>query len=75
MNLIFTGSGEFGVPMLRALLRSPHRVVQVISQPDRPAGRGRGMMSTAISQVALDANLPLLRTGNINDRNLCPPPT
>src|SRR5665213_987005 len=72
MNLIFTGSGEFGVPTLRALLRSPHRVVQVISQPDRPAGRGRGLTPTAISQVALEANLPLLRTGNINGETLPP---
>jgi methionyl-tRNA formyltransferase len=72
MNLIFTGSGEFGVPTLRALLHSQHRVVQVISQPDRPAGRGRELTPTAISQVAIDANLPLLRTGNINGETLSP---
>jgi methionyl-tRNA formyltransferase len=72
MNLIFTGSGEFGVPTLRALLRSPHRVVQVISQPDRPAGRGRGLTPTAISHIAIEANIPLLRTSNINAENLPP---
>ncbi|HWE02716.1 MAG TPA: methionyl-tRNA formyltransferase [Tepidisphaeraceae bacterium] len=72
MNVIFTGSGEFGVPTLRALLRTPHRIVQVISQPDRPAGRGRGLTPTAISQVAAEANLPLLRTGDINSERLPP---
>ena len=72
MKIIFTGSGEFGVPTLRTLLASAHKVVQVVSQPDRPAGRGRGLTPTAISQVAIEANLPLLRTENINGETLTP---
>ena len=39
LDIIFAGSGEFGVPTLRALAGSGHRVVKVVSQPDRPAGR------------------------------------
>jgi methionyl-tRNA formyltransferase len=70
LRIIFSGSGEFGVPTLDALLRSPHQVVQVVSQPDRPAGRGRGLTPTPISQAALAANLPLLRTDNINAEKL-----
>ncbi len=72
MDLIFTGSGEFGLPTLNALLRGPHRVVQVVSQPDRPAGRGRGLTPTPISQRAIEAGLPLLRTDNINSQTLPP---
>src|SRR6185437_8476475 len=72
MNLIFTGSGEFGVPTLRALVRGPHRVVQVVSQPDRPAGRGRGLTPTPISQTAIELGLPLIRTENINAETLPP---
>jgi methionyl-tRNA formyltransferase len=72
MNIIFTGAGEFGVPTLRILLGSKHRVVQVVSQPDRPAGRGRGLTPTAISSVALEAGLPLIRTENINAEKLPP---
>ncbi|MDB5302193.1 MAG: fmt [Phycisphaerales bacterium] len=70
LRIIFSGSGEFGVPTLGALLRSQHQMVQVISQPDRPAGRGRGMTPTPVSQAAVAANLPLLRTDNINVEKL-----
>ena len=72
MNLIFTGSGEFGVPTLRALVRGPHRVAQVVSQPDRPAGHGRGLTPTPVSQAAIQLGLPLIRTENINAQTLLP---
>ena len=72
LNLIFCGSGEFGLPTFSALLGSGHRIVRVISQPDRPAGRGRGLTPTPISQAAVDAKLPLLRTADIN-KELLPP--
>jgi methionyl-tRNA formyltransferase len=70
LRIIFSGSGEFGVPTLDALLRSRHQVIQVVSQPDRPAGRGRGLTPTPISHAALAASLPLLRTDNINAEKL-----
>lgn len=69
-SLIFAGSGAFGLPALGALLDSDHRIVQVVSQPDRPAGRGRKLTSTPIAQFALEHSLPLLRTGDINSENL-----
>src|SRR5436305_11579676 len=72
LNLIFCGSGEFGLPNFAGLLRSGHRIVQVISQPDRPAGRGRELTPTPISQAALAADLPLIRTADINSETLPP---
>ncbi|MGB7158817.1 MAG: methionyl-tRNA formyltransferase [Tepidisphaeraceae bacterium] len=72
LQVIFAGSGEFGVPTLSALLDAGHQIVQVISQPDRPAGRGRGLTPTPISQFALDRGLPPLRTANINTEALPP---
>src|SRR5438270_11894691 len=70
LRILFAGSGEFGVPTLTALLQGAHQVVQVISQPDRPAGRGRGLTPTPLSQAALAAGLPLLRTPDINQERL-----
>jgi methionyl-tRNA formyltransferase len=70
MRIIFTGSGEFGGPTLRALLREGHKIATVVSQPDRPAGRGRDLTPTPISTIALEAGLPLIRTGNINAERL-----
>lgn len=72
LRIIFAGSGEFGVPTFRALLQSPHQLVQVVSQPDRPAGRGRGLTPTPISNEAIRAGLPLLRTDNLNAQTLPP---
>jgi methionyl-tRNA formyltransferase len=66
LRILFAGSGEFGLPTLRALLDSPHEVVQVITQPDRPAGRGRGLTPTPVGRLADDAGVPAIRTANIN---------
>lgn len=66
LRLIFAGSGEFGLPTLKALASAGHRLVQVYSQPDRPAGRGRKLLPTPIAQAALNHSWPLIRTANIN---------
>jgi methionyl-tRNA formyltransferase len=70
MELIFSGSGEFGLPTLRALIGAGHDIVQVVSQPDRPAGRGRTMTPTPVAAFAESHNLPLLKTANINNETL-----
>jgi methionyl-tRNA formyltransferase len=72
LRIIFAGSGEFGLPTLRALSEAGHEIVQVVSQPDRPAGRGRGLTPTPIAKFALTQNLPLRRTQNINAESLPP---
>jgi len=63
MRLIFAGSGAFGLPTLAVLKQ---RVICVVSQPDRPAGRGRHPTPTPIAQYAIENNLPLIRTADIN---------
>jgi methionyl-tRNA formyltransferase len=70
LSIIFAGSGEFGIPTLRALIDAGHRITQVVSQPDRPAGRGRKLTPTAVAQLAIDGSLPLIRTENINIEKL-----
>jgi methionyl-tRNA formyltransferase len=67
LRIFFLGSGSFGLPTLEMLHRQ-HTVVGIVSQPDRPAGRGRQSTPTAISQFALDHSImPLIRPDNIND--------
>ena len=72
LDLIFSGAGEFGLPTLRALIDAGHQIIQVISQPDRPAGRGRTMTPTPIAAFAVSQGLPLLKTANINSETLPP---
>lgn len=66
LRIIFAGSGEFGLPTLRGLMGSSHQVLQVVTQPDRPAGRGRGVTPTPVAKFADENRVPCLRTGNIN---------
>ena len=53
------GSGDFAVPSLEALIRSDHDVVALITQPDKPAGRGRKLRMPPTKQVALDAGIEI----------------
>jgi len=71
-KLIFAGSGEFGVPTLHALLAANYPIVQVITQPDRPAGRGRKLAPTPVALFAEKHALPLIKTDNINKESLPP---
>lgn len=67
MDLIFFGSGAFGLPTLRAVVRE-HRVLGVISQPDRPAGRGGQLTPTPISEFVRTQlpGVPLLTPADVN---------
>jgi len=60
MRIAFLGTSPFAVPTLEALLNSDHKVVGVVTGPDKPAGRGRGLKPTPIKVRALEANLPIL---------------
>jgi methionyl-tRNA formyltransferase len=59
LRLAFAGTPEFAVPALQALLDSPHRVVGVLTQPDRPKGRGRQMASSSVKLLAQSRGVPL----------------
>jgi methionyl-tRNA formyltransferase len=52
LRIAFAGTPEFALPALRALLDSRHRVVGVLTQPDRPAGRGLGLRASAVKLLA-----------------------
>jgi methionyl-tRNA formyltransferase len=67
VRLVFFGTPEFAVPTLAALIAGPHPVVAVVSQPDRPQGRGRKTQPSPVSLVAQGANLPLLRPERVGD--------
>ena len=66
MRLVLLGSGIFGVPTFEALA-DRHDVELVVSQPDRPAGRGRALQPTPVSSWAADRGLPLQTTDDVND--------
>src|SRR5713226_2951629 len=58
MRIVFCGTPEFAVPTLRRLIAEPDFTVEaVVTQPDRPRGRGHRVASSAVKDVALDAGL------------------
>lgn len=57
MNIIFAGTPEFAVPALAALIEAGHHIVMVLTQPDRPAGRGMQLKASPIKQLALQHGL------------------
>lgn len=61
MKVLFWGTPDFALPTLRALLEGPHPVVGVVTQPDRPAGRGRSLRRSPVKELAADAGLPVLQ--------------
>lgn len=58
-RLVFAGTPEFAATILRALLESPHQIVAVYTQPDRPAGRGRKPRPCAVKVVAQSHGLDI----------------
>ena len=66
-RIIFAGTPDFSVPPLRALIESPHEVVAVYTQPDRPAGRGRKVAYSPVKEVALDAGIPVCQPVNFKE--------
>jgi methionyl-tRNA formyltransferase len=72
MKIIFAGSGEFGVPTLKRLVEAGHEIVAVVTQPDRPAGRGKKLTPTPIAGFAQTSSLSPLKTADINKEQLPP---
>ncbi len=59
LRLVFCGTPSFAVPSLRALLQAGHTVELVLTQPDRPSGRGMKITASAVKTAALEAGLPV----------------
>src|SRR5581483_1379483 len=58
MRVVFLGTPEFAVPSLAALA-SEHQIIAVLTQPDRPKGRGNQLTASPVKAAALDLNIPV----------------
>ncbi len=59
MNIIFAGTPDFSVPILRALLASEHNVIAVYTQPDKASGRGQHIQMSPVKECAIEHNIPV----------------
>ncbi len=67
MRVVFMGTPEFAVPCLDTLLNQGHQVLGVVTQPDRPKGRGRQFACSPVKQAALAAGLPVLQPAKVRE--------
>jgi methionyl-tRNA formyltransferase len=67
MRVVFMGTPEFAVPSLEALLKSGDQVVGIVTQPDRPKGRGQALTSSPIKLIAERERLPFLQPTKMKD--------
>lgn len=68
-GIIFFGTPQFAVPTLRVLISKGEKILLVITQPDRPKGRGKIIQPSEVKKIALQHNLPIVQPENIKDEN------
>jgi methionyl-tRNA formyltransferase len=67
LNIVYFGTPEFALPTLRRLYDSHHRIVSVVSQPDRPRGRGHRLAPTPTKELASEHGTPVLQPERLKD--------
>lgn len=66
MRVVFMGTPEFAIPSLQAIVKSGHEVVLVVTQPDKPAGRGLKLKPPPVKVVAQQMGLPVFQPEKLN---------
>ncbi|MFH1371345.1 MAG: methionyl-tRNA formyltransferase [Planctomycetota bacterium] len=67
MNIVYLGSGQFGLLCLDAMAQSSHRISLVVTQPAQPAGRGRKPTPTPVDKWAAENSIPVIEAPDVND--------
>ncbi len=71
MRVVFWGTPDFAVESLKALINSKHKVVAVVTQPDKPKGRGKKIQPPPVKEVAQKYGIPVLQPEKVkNNREL-----
>ncbi len=65
LKIIFMGTPQLAVPVLKALLKAEHNLVGVYSQPDRQSGRGKRVQHTPVKKAALELGLPVFQPASL----------
>lgn len=67
MKMIFMGTPDFSVPALKALAEQGHQVIAVVTQPDKPKGRGKAVQMTPVKEAALELNIPVYQPVKVRE--------
>ena len=67
MKVVFMGTPDFAVSALKAIIEAGHRVVAVVTQPDRPKGRGKEIQMTPVKECAIAHGIPVFQPVKVKD--------
>ena len=67
MRIVFMGTPDFSVPTLEALVNGGHDVIAVVTQPDKPKGRGKAVLMTPVKEKALELSIPVYQPVKVRD--------
>ena len=67
MRILFMGTPDFSVPTLESLLDSEHEIIGVVTQPDKPKGRGKHIVLPPVKVVALEKGIPVYQPSKVKD--------
>ena len=67
MRVVFMGTPDFSVGTLRELAKAGHEIAGVISQPDKPKGRGKNLQPTPVKEAAMELGLPVYQPKKVRD--------
>jgi methionyl-tRNA formyltransferase len=67
LKIIFAGTPDFAVPALAALIEAGHHIVLVLTQPDRPSGRGMKLKASPVKELALQHNIAVFQPETLKD--------
>ncbi|MEW6665921.1 MAG: methionyl-tRNA formyltransferase [Thermodesulfobacteriota bacterium] len=70
-GIVFMGTPEFALPTLQAIVQHGHRVITVVTQPDRPKGRGKRPGMSPVKKFALERGLEVLQPEKASDPHFC----
>lgn len=70
MKIIFWGTASFGLPALESLLKSGHEILAIVTQPDRPQGRGKKIIPSPIKSLAEQKKIPVYQPERSRDHSL-----
>ncbi|MCC8126650.1 MAG: methionyl-tRNA formyltransferase [Clostridiales bacterium] len=69
MRIVFMGTPDFSVPTLQALVASKHEIAAVVTQPDKPKGRGKAVQMSPVKVTALAYGIPVLQPVRARDED------
>ncbi len=69
MRIVFMGTPDFSVPTLRALVEGGHQVIAVVTQPDKPKGRGKAVQMTPVKEQAVAYGIPVYQPVKARDES------